>query len=116
MNVLQEDLKSVINWSLANNMALHEEKFELLCHLHNPGYFGHELPFSSECFTYDLSDGKTLDPVKELKDLGVIASDDGSWKSQIASSVSKGRTMAAWALGAFRARDKITMLHRCYVR
>ena len=30
--LLQEDLSSVIKWSVENNMKFHQDKFELICH------------------------------------------------------------------------------------
>ena len=32
---LQSDLEEVAEWSASNNMALHEDKFEYICHLAN---------------------------------------------------------------------------------
>ena len=33
--LLQADLYGILDWSRCNNMKLHEQKFELLNHLHN---------------------------------------------------------------------------------
>ena len=59
-----------------------------------------------------------LSPTNELKDLGVRISADLSWKSQISSVVSKGRSMAAWVLSVFRSREPEVMmtLYKTYVR
>ena len=42
---LQSDLDEVTKWSSRNNMALHEDKFEYICHLSNKRNPLYELPF-----------------------------------------------------------------------
>ena len=43
--LLQEDLYRILEWSRNNNMKLHEQKFELLNHLHSSKNSWSELPF-----------------------------------------------------------------------
>ena len=60
---LQEDLEAVMRWSKENNMALHDKKFELVIHRANPDLLIHELPFSTDLWTYKVSEGLELLPV-----------------------------------------------------
>ena len=48
VKLLQKDLKNVIDWSVRNNMALHKDKFEYMCHKFNHQYVLSELPFVVE--------------------------------------------------------------------
>ena len=107
---LQEDLYSVAEWARYNNMALNEDKYELLTHLHNQNAIIHEFPFAIMDFTYTLSNGKILYPHDQLKDLGIEVTHDLSWSAHICDIASKGRSMAGWVLSAFKTRDKTAML------
>ena len=92
---LQSDLEEVTKWSTRNNMALHEDKFEYICHLANKRNPLHQLPFAHEHFQYTTSTGNILTPVDQLRDLGITVSKDLSWKSHIRSSCDKVRNMAS---------------------
>ena len=108
--VLQQDLNHVITWAKHNNMALHEDKFELLVHKHNPNNSLYELPFICEAQTYEVSNGDLLHPVDRVKDLGVVVSTDLSWSPHVNSIASTARKVAAWVLSAFKSRNRITMM------
>ena len=91
-------------------MTLHEDKFEYIVHRHSPNSLILQLPFISELFVYTVSSGRQLRPVSELKDLGVTVSSTLSWSLQVNKMATKARAIASWALSAFKARDKTTML------
>ena len=110
VDLLQQDLNSVILWAKENNMALHEDKFEYIVHRHSPNSLLLQLPFISEHFVYTVSSDKQLRPVSTLKDLGVTVSSNLSWSPQVNKIATKARSIASWALSAFKARDKTTML------
>ena len=93
-----------------NNMALHEDKFELLVHKHCPHSLLYELPFSCEFMTYQTSAGDLLFPCSRVKDLGVNVSPDLSWSTHVGIVASRARAAASWALSAFKTRDRTTML------
>ena len=46
VSLLQSDLYNVMRWSERNNMALHKDKFEYMCHKFNKNRALPELPFS----------------------------------------------------------------------
>jgi len=108
--LLQQDLLNVSHWSEENSMALHEKKFELLCHLSKKDNSLQQLPFTSEVYTYTTSTGVTISPSSSVKDLGVIISADLSWQRHISNMVGNATKMAAWSLSLFQDRSKVTML------
>ena len=108
--ILQRDLNSVVRWAKCNNMALHEDKFELLVHkLSSQNALDH-LPFAILGQTYQVSDGNLLYPAKTVKDLGVIVSTDLSWSPHVNTIAERAQKVAAWVLSAFKTRDKQTMM------
>ena len=115
---LQEDLYSVISWSERNNVALHKEKFEYICHRYNKNDSLSELPFTCELFQYSVSNEKLLQPVHQLRDLGVLISSDLSWSPHIRAIADKARKKAAWVLSVFYTRTPEVMLtlHKSMVR
>ena len=54
---LQKDLWLVIQWSQANNMLLHEKKFEVLNYVLNTSSLLRQLPFTSGCKEYTTTEG-----------------------------------------------------------
>ena len=109
MVILQRDLNNVIEWSARNNMSLHEDKFEYMCHSANRSNALQHLPFTSEIYQYSTSNG-TLLPIDVLKDLGVTVCSDLSWTAQIKSMANKARQKAAWVLSVFYTRNPNIML------
>ena len=91
-------------------MALHEDKFEYIFHRHSPNSLLLHQPFFSEHFVYTVSSGRQLRPVSTLKDLGVTVSYNLSLSPQVNKISTKARSIASWALSAFKARDDTTML------
>ena len=92
--LLQNDLDNIIKWSIANNMLVHEDKFELMIHKHKLRSTIYELPFISELMTYTLPNGKSISPVETLRDLGVAISSDLSWHLHISEIVKCARSVA----------------------
>ena len=109
MVILQQDLNEVIEWSAKNNMSLHEDKFEYMCHSANRSNALQHLPFTSEIYQYSTSKGVLL-PVDLVKDLGVTVSSDLSWTAQIKNMANKARQKAAWVLSVFHTRNPTIML------
>ena len=108
---LQTDLENVIAWSRRNNMQLHQDKFELMCHSSNRKLISNllELPFTSELFQYDTDTG-TISPVDHLRDLGVTVTSELSWSTHIGMICNTARKMAAWVCSVFYIREQEIML------
>ena len=111
VSALQNDLNNVMQWSERNNMALHKDKFEYMCHQSNSRTNTlAELPFVAELYQYSVDKGKSLTPVGQLRDLGVLVSNDLSWTPHIKSIANKARQKAAWVLSVFQTRSPVIML------
>ena len=98
---LQKDLEHINTWSDCNNMMLHEDKFEYICHQANRSNLLLQLPFTSTYFEYHTLCGITLHPANNIRDLGVYISDDLSSTLHIATTCDKARQMAAWVFSVF---------------
>ena len=116
--LLQDDLYKILDWSRRNNMKLHEQKFELLNHLHNSKSSIYELPFVVENLRYKVSSEEILYPVENVRDLGVQVSNDLSWSRHIGSMVTKARSKLSWVFSVFKTRDRtvMTTLYKSLVR
>ena len=90
VKALQDDLDAVVEWSVNNNMTLHEDKFEYICHSAKKTNYLRHLPFVSEFYQYKKS-MDILSPVQQLKDLGILVSQDLSWSTHIRSTCDKAR-------------------------
>ena len=107
---LQEDLNRVIKWSTANNMELHEKKFEVVSYSLNTSKTLQQLPFYPLTVEYSTPCGHVIDPQASVRDLGVYVSNDRSWSPHVEKTVQGARKMAAWTLSAFRDRSAFVML------
>ena len=116
--LLQEDLYRILEWSRNNNMKLHEQKFELLNHLHSSKNSWSELPFYSTTLQYKVSSEDVLYPVDEVRDLGVLVTDDLTWSRHIGNMVSKAKSTLSWMFSVFKTRDRtiMTTLYKSLVR
>ena len=108
--LLQTDLNSVMEWTLANNMKLNEDKFEVMNFCLNSTKLLRSMPFSIESLQYVATNGQTIDNTEIVKDLGIYISNDCSWTHHINTTASSARKMASWILGAFRDRSALTMM------
>jgi hypothetical protein len=87
-------------------VKLHEQKFELLNHLHNSKNSLLELPFVAETLRYKVSNKKILYPVEHVRDLVVQVSNDLSWSRHIGNMVSKARSTLSRFFSVFKTRAK----------
>ncbi len=110
VKLLQTDLQNVIQWSERNNMALHKDKFEYMCHRFNNQHDLSHLPFVCDLFRYSVSDEISLEPVQQLRDLGILVSIDLSWSPHIRAIANKARQKASWVLSVFHTRSPNIML------
>ena len=111
---LQLDLQNVISWTAANNMALHQDKFEVLQYstsLNNITKSLFELlPFNEYARNYNTSDGLVLKATDHVQDLGIGMSSQLDFSSHINLIVDKACSKAAWALSVFQCRNINTMM------
>ena len=109
--ILQSDLNNVIDWSTANNMELHEKKFESLSY-RLPANIkrGEQLPFQNDLTTYTTPSGIEIERKGLVRDLGVSLTDNFTWTPHINKMVASARKVASWVLGVFRDRSKVLML------
>ena len=110
VKTLQSDLHNVENWSKENNMSLHDEKFELLCHSIKSRSLISELPYHQQYFQYQTNNGVDINPQPIVRDLGVNVTDDISWTPHINSIADGARKMSAWTLSVFKDRSELTMM------
>jgi ribonuclease P/MRP protein subunit RPP40 len=92
---LQQDLGAVYNWAKENNMEFNSDKFECI------SFGGGEtkqnyLSPSEEPIVYRDS----------LRDLGVIMSNDCSFRPHIQNVITKASRMAGWVLRTFKTRER----------
>ena len=105
--VLRSDLRNVIEWSLRNN--IHYTRINLsTCAINSTNII--ELSFVSELYRYPVSEDNSLDPVYQLRDLGVLVSSNLSWSPHIRSIADKARQKASWVLSVFHTRSPEIML------
>ena len=104
--LLQADLYGILDWSRSNNMKLHEQKFELLDHLHNRKSHFSELPFHMKTLLYKVSSEEILYPAENVSDLGVMVSSDLNWSKQISNIVKKAKSTLSWVFSVFKTRDR----------
>ena len=111
-SLLQEDLDSVIEWSLRNNMTLHPDKFELVCHepyLNNRAVkLFAQLPFANEIEYFANRTG--ILPSKLVKDLGVTITPDFNFNAHIYQISIKAGLKVSWILSAFKSRSSFVLM------
>ena len=110
VELLQSDLASSIKWSDENNMLLHENKFELMCHPASNKNHLLELPFQQQFNEYVTADGSEIKPQAKVKDLGVTITKDISWSHHITSITEGARKILSWILSVFFDRSAATLM------
>ena len=108
--LLQEDLIAAIHWSDRNQMILHPDKFEFLCHTLRKSNLLQELPFYNQFVEYSTPDGTLITPTDIVRDLGVSITPELNWSPQINKLAEKGRQMIAWVLSVFQTRSESIMM------
>ena len=101
---LQADLEAVTTWAVNNNMALHENKFELLQHGKDQNLKG------EQSHLYQLSSGTTIEKCDTVKDLGVVIDESLSWSNHIKEVTRQSSQMSAWILRTFNTRSALPLM------
>ena len=96
---IQTDLEGLIKWTVANSMEFNEGKFQLL-------QMGDQddlkLPYQHNTTIINKS--------SHVKDLGILISEDMTFKHQISEMCDGATNFASWLLRTFRTRSKDVML------
>ena len=103
---LQEDINHVHNWSMLNNLQLHEDKTHLVrfhTRQHNP-----------ILNSYTVNDAP-VESLRSCKDLGVLFVSDLSWSSHIESTISKAYRMLSLINRTFSASSNVSVKKRLYL-
>ena len=96
----QDELNDVIYpWAPLNKAVFNGDKFE---HIH----FGHNI---NDTPTYQDPQGHSITCKPQIKDLGVLISNNLTWSPQIDKVISDCRKQIAWILRTFSKRDMLTM-------
>jgi len=98
---LQADLQKIYDWCQTNNMTLNSNKFELL-------NYGRDEDLKS--FNYLAPNGDTIPKKHEVKDLGIILSDDFTFDAHICKMVQNVKRLMGWVLRTFVTRDRAHLL------
>ena len=93
---LQSDLNHLYTWAKDNNMTFNGDKFEVIKH-------GDKKDLK-ESYKYSNS-VKDIDDVTNLRDLGVIISNDGTYREHIAKIVKKAKRLSGWIERSFYRND-----------
>ena len=107
--LLEADVIGVTQWSISNNMLLHQDKFLVMNYCLNSTLSLRNLPFTAETRQYCTSEGCIIEASPHIRDLGVYVSDDCSWTYHVNVIAAEARQVASWVLGAFRDRTILTM-------
>ena len=89
-----------------NNMQLNEDKFIYMNFNIRPTKFPlANLPFYSEAFHYQTSEGNYLEPSEKVKDLGIIFTPNLTWSAHVSATVKKAKQKSGWVLNVFKTRS-----------
>ena len=118
VDLLQSDLNASVQWTKDNNMELHTDKFEYLCHTTGTSQLIQELPFSSQYFKYTTDDGAYITPTPIVRDLGINVVAGLRWSPHINIICDSARKLTSWVLSVFRDRSAKIMLplYKCLIR
>ena len=107
-NLMEEDIKSVMDWAKNNKMELNKLKFQLLQHGNNNDL---KTP-------YKIDQQVEIQKSKTVKDLGVNISENLSFDEHITKITNEAKRFAGWIFRVFKSRrpEIILLLYNTYVR
>ena len=95
---LQNDLNTIYNWAVQNNMKFNDKKFQAI------RFF-----ITLELGSYTNSEGANISFFNNIRDLGITISQDLSFNEHISIITAKGKQMAGWVLRVFVSRSPFLM-------
>ena len=97
INALSNDLSSIYQWAIANNLEFNNSKFELM-------QYGNDdsLKLTS---AYKSSSDSSIDKVDKVSDLGVWLSSDASFKYHVDQVCSSAKKIISWIYRTFNSRS-----------
>ena len=99
---LQSELNKIYSWADNNNMKLNDSKFEVI-------RYGQDQDIKAET-KYKSPSGDTIEIKETVKDLGVLLSDNCSFRKHIETTIAKARNMISWIFRTFKTRKPEPML------
>ena len=99
---LQTDLQAIYKWSQDNNMEFNSPKFECL-------RYGNDSDIK-ENTCYKTPSGETIKEVEHAKDLGIMMSNNGTFKQHVSNVVNTANQLCGWVLRTFKTRHSLPML------
>ena len=99
---LQKSLDAIYDWSVRNNMNFNELKFQAIRYGQNSEMIN--------SFRYKTPTGQYIPDEKNVKDLGIIMSQNLTFKEHIETIETKCRSLSAWILRTFATRDREPMM------
>lgn len=96
---MQSDLEALIRWTNANSMSFNEGKFQLL-----------QIGDHEELKLPYLYNTTSIIKSAKVKDLGILVSEDMTYKHHISEMCDEASNFASWLLRTFISRDKEVML------
>ena len=99
---LQKDLNKIYEWAKLNNMEFNDSKFELL-------RYGKNDSLKTET-NYLSSNMSVIVEKEQIRDLGVIMTNDGTFKHHILQTIDSAKQQSSWVLRTFKTRAEIPML------
>ena len=106
--LMDNDIKSVMEWAKNNKMELNKAKFQLLQH-------GNKSELKTP---YKIDENIEIEKSQHVKDLGVTLSESLSFDQHITNITKEAKKHASWIFRLFDSRDPetILLLYNTYVR
>jgi hypothetical protein len=99
--LMQSDLSVVYDWAVGNNMLFNATKFKLLRYSANENTLE---------YNYVSPSGSVIEKENNIKDLGILMSDNGTFDAHIDKVVARARRQMGWVLRTFATREAKLML------
>ena len=99
---MQKELDILYEWAEENNMKFNGKKFQVV-------RYGKDENLKNETLYFTENTENIVERQEVVRDLGVMMSDDGSFKDQIEKVAKKVRQKTGWVLRTFYSRNTLLM-------